>query len=236
MPLDPILEHLERTFADAYRREVEQEENVWRSLPFFATALAVQLAALVGVRDWLSGVTGVASWAAAALLLAAAGAFLSALGFLAASIAPAEFRYVSREPDLLAYAEALRAAEARYGADAADGGDAVAAPDPHAAASALRRTLARQYAVAADHNRAVNRRRAARRTRAGLATLASVLLLMALVALAVVAGRPHGAPTPPPHGPARAAADGGGPQGLVGRGPGATGADAAAPPDAVDRR
>jgi hypothetical protein len=31
---DPLLDHLEKTFADAYRKEIDQEENVWRSLPF----------------------------------------------------------------------------------------------------------------------------------------------------------------------------------------------------------
>ena len=34
MPPDPLLEQLERTLADSYKREIEAEENVWRSLPF----------------------------------------------------------------------------------------------------------------------------------------------------------------------------------------------------------
>ncbi|HEY8288257.1 MAG TPA: hypothetical protein VIG49_03240, partial [Acetobacteraceae bacterium] len=39
------LDHIEKTLADAYRKEIDQEENVWRSLPFFAATLALQLAA-----------------------------------------------------------------------------------------------------------------------------------------------------------------------------------------------
>jgi hypothetical protein len=40
------LDHIEKTLADAYRKEIDQEENVWRSLPFFAATLALQLAAM----------------------------------------------------------------------------------------------------------------------------------------------------------------------------------------------
>lgn len=46
MSADPLIDYLEKTFSDAYRKEVEQEENVWRTLPFFAATLALQLAAL----------------------------------------------------------------------------------------------------------------------------------------------------------------------------------------------
>jgi len=50
---DPaLLDHLEKTFADAYRKEIDQEENIWRSLPFFAATLALQLAVIsaIGLR------------------------------------------------------------------------------------------------------------------------------------------------------------------------------------------
>ncbi len=50
MPSDPLLDHLEKTFAEAYRKEVDQEENVWRSLPFFAATLALQVASLGTLR------------------------------------------------------------------------------------------------------------------------------------------------------------------------------------------
>ena len=53
MPPDPLLEQLERTLADSYKREIEAEENVWRSLPFFAATLALQFAGLAQARDWL---------------------------------------------------------------------------------------------------------------------------------------------------------------------------------------
>jgi hypothetical protein len=42
----PALGHIEKFLADTYRKEIDQEENVWRSLPFFAATLALELAAL----------------------------------------------------------------------------------------------------------------------------------------------------------------------------------------------
>ena len=206
MPPDPSLDHLEKTFVEAYRKELDQEENVWRSLPFFAATLAMQVAALAQVRDWLAATAGWASWAAALVLVLAAAATLSALFFLAWSILPYEFRYVAREPDLLRYAEAVRA---RAEADGA--GPAAASEVAH---TALRATLVEQYALSTDHNRAVNQRRASRRNRAGLATLCSVLLFVVLVALAVVS-----TVTPPP----------------AARSPAAPHAAVAAPPDEAAR-
>lgn len=47
------LDHIEKTLADAYRKEIDQEENVWRSLPFFAATLALQLAAMFQIVDRL---------------------------------------------------------------------------------------------------------------------------------------------------------------------------------------
>jgi hypothetical protein len=49
----PALAYIERTLADSYRKEIDQEENVWRSLPFFAATLALQLAALSQIIDKL---------------------------------------------------------------------------------------------------------------------------------------------------------------------------------------
>ncbi len=41
-------EYAEKIISDAFKREIDQEENVVRSLPFFATSLGV-LAAATGV-------------------------------------------------------------------------------------------------------------------------------------------------------------------------------------------
>ena len=41
-----VLAHIEQTLAESYRKEIDQEENLWRSLPFFAAILSTLL--LVG--------------------------------------------------------------------------------------------------------------------------------------------------------------------------------------------
>jgi hypothetical protein len=48
-----VLDHIEKTFADAYRKEIDQEENIWRSLPFFAATLAFELATQLRMVDRL---------------------------------------------------------------------------------------------------------------------------------------------------------------------------------------
>ncbi len=86
MPFDPLLDHLEKTFADAYRKEIDQEENVWRSLPFFAATLALQLAGLAQVRDWVAGSSGPLLAASSGLLAMAGAATLAAILFLGFSV------------------------------------------------------------------------------------------------------------------------------------------------------
>lgn len=203
----PTLDHIEKTLADAYRKEIDQEENVWRSLPFFAATLAFQLAALVQLLGHMppAGTPGARIALLCALLAGVATA--SALAFLIRSVQPVRFRYIASEPDLLAYAEGLEQ-------DQKDGG-----PE---ALPALKRTLARQYAEATQHNREINQMRVWRRSVAGLATLVSVLATLALVvtvAATYIPPRPTG--TECIHGesgvPAAAARAGhaGGDQGLV---------------------
>jgi len=73
MITDAELDYLEKLFGDAYRKEIDQEENVWRTLPFFAATLALQLAGLAQVRDWVGGVQGWLYWLSLTLLGAAVG-------------------------------------------------------------------------------------------------------------------------------------------------------------------
>jgi len=43
------LDHLEKTFSELYRKEIDQEENVWRTLPFFAATIALQFGMIAGL-------------------------------------------------------------------------------------------------------------------------------------------------------------------------------------------
>lgn len=179
MPIDRLLDYLATTLAEAYRRELDQEENVWRSLPFFAATLALQLTVLVQLRGWLGGVAGPVLVAAVVLLGLAGAGTLAALLFLALSIWPADFDYVANDPTLLDYArQAWVEAAGRPGATP----DSVA----EAALSAVKTMIMQQLANVAANNRGINRARAACRTRAGLAILGSVMVILTLVGLAVV--------------------------------------------------
>ena len=178
MATDPEIDYLEKLFGEAYRREIDQEENVWRSLPFFAATLALQLAGLAQIRDWVGGAGGWPFWLSLSLLAAAALATLAALVFLAQSILPARFRYVASELELQSYLETVRATAVANGSSAEDA--------TQAAVLAARTVMIQQYALGASSNRLINQGRANRRTRAGLATLASVLAVLVLVGLVVV--------------------------------------------------
>jgi hypothetical protein len=170
----PALAYIERTLAESYRKEIDQEENVWRTLPFFAATLALQLAALLQVVTKMPDPTTPLGKASLAFLMLAGVATLVALGFLAVSIFPRRFEYIAREPDLLAYAHDLIAYEANPANQAQ--------PQPVSALLTLKLELADQYAQAADHNRRINARRQKYRSWAGLAALCSVLLTVILVA------------------------------------------------------
>ncbi len=167
----PALNHIEKTRADAYRKEIDQEENIWRSLPFFAATLALQLAVVVQTTQRFAALQGVWMWTGRALLVAAGVHSLLALVFLARSIALARFRYVAPEPDLLAYAKALVEDERN------DAGVATA----HTVET-LKLALVDQYAIATQHNRRINNHRQWCRSVADLLTLASVLGTLLLAA------------------------------------------------------
>src|SRR5208283_4883659 len=58
----PALAYSEKTVADSYRTKIDREENVWRSLPYFAATLALQLAALFQNIDKLPDPTTIIGW------------------------------------------------------------------------------------------------------------------------------------------------------------------------------
>jgi len=220
-PEPPALAHIEKTLADSYRKEIDQEENIWRSLPFFAATLALQLAALFQLIDRLPPLGTGLGWVALALLITSVACSVAALSVLAASIYPARFNYIARDTKLLEYALVLIKDE-REPAN-------LAQADPMDALVTLKGTLARQYAVATDPNRQINKRREKRRSIAGLATIAAVVSTLALVAVTFAYYIPSHSAKGPAHGPEQthpepaAAAPGSG-----------AGAAPAAPPTAAD--
>ena len=171
----PALSYIEKTLADSYRKEIDQEENVWRSMPFFAATLALQVTALVQIFNRFPDPISLLGRVSTALLTLAALLDLVALGFLCLSIWPRRFSYVAREPDLLDYAQGLIR-------DEEEGAEDEQQDRPASALVTLKWELARQYAVGADHNRQINKRRERWRARAGLSIVFAVLVTFFLVA------------------------------------------------------
>jgi hypothetical protein len=167
------LDHIEKTLVDSYRKEIDQEENVWRSLPFFAATISFQVVALSQALWRLPPKGGSGAWwdAIVALVLGSL-LIVFAIAFLAASIAPATFSYISDEPALLSYARGLDQDEQDALAQGAPPVDAL---------GVLKNTLADQYSVATHHNRQINQRRAFRRLVAGLAILGSTFFNIFLI-------------------------------------------------------
>lgn len=180
MSADPLIDYLEKTFSDAYRKEVEQEENVWRSLPFFAATLALQLAALGWVRDWIPVEAGWVRYAGFGLLGVAALATLWALGCLALAMWPMDYERPLPEPGILAQLTDATWSQTR----GLRPGDQV-----EVSAMLLRELkvdLIDDYAAITVRNRKLNERRTRRRRDAGMATLLSLTIELALVGFGMV--------------------------------------------------
>jgi hypothetical protein len=174
-PEPPALAYIEKTLADSYRKEIDQEENVWHSLPFFTATLALQVTALVQIFSKLPAPATALGIFASGLLVCTALLDLIALGFLCLSIWPRRFNYVASEPELLNYAQGLIRDEEEGEADETQ-------ERPASALVTLKWTLARQYAIGADHNRQINKQRERWRARAGLSIVFAVLVTFFLVA------------------------------------------------------
>ena len=167
-------EYLERIFSDAYKRESDQDENVARSLPFFAAALTLLATTLGLVRPAIPPFE-VAAYplVAYAALLGIGITVVLVLCFLLVAVRPRRFAYLASEAELRRYADDLRSfyQHAEAGAEAID--DAVVAD--------VRKLLLDQYAAAAMQNRANNMARMLARTRATTALVIALFCAFALI-------------------------------------------------------
>lgn len=172
-------EYLEGILADSYRREVTQEEDLARSLPSFATALAV-LAIFLGVmRPALPG----PSWSFfpiaiySILFILGICAFLAVL-FLLGALWPRRFAYLMRESELNTYMRDLRRYYRHTELTLAEVEDAIAAD--------VRDTMIEQYAECAICNRANNTQRASARAASLAALLAALAFAFVMIAALLI--------------------------------------------------
>lgn len=172
----PAISHVEQLLAASYYREIDHEDGIWRSLPFFAATLALENAALFQILTRLPPAGTVPGKLSAILLTIIGLTMIVALVLLTRCFAPTRFRYIAEESGWLRYAGELIAAER----------ETAGTDTPVHAAGELSLTLARQYAAAIAHNRRVNQRRDLLRAQATLAVACSVLLIMLLIGVDIV--------------------------------------------------
>lgn len=174
-------DYVERVVQAGFDRELEQNENVMRSLPFFATSLGVLATVLGFLRATLCpparAVLPVLIWLAlGGLVLSVAGS----LGFLYRALASRGYAYPMRESDLIGYAAAVAEAS-RAAAPHPRAPDAVEA----AALAELRATRIQQLAEAAELNRRQNAGRLRARGLALIALLTAIAFAFLLITLIV---------------------------------------------------
>jgi len=185
------------TFQHAYHGEIGTEEDIHRTLPFFATALGLVIAAVNYALGQLPGWDMVVRacprgqgmllqhhmlaciWpvlVATGLLVASAGLGVGVLAYLAAATRRRGYKRIGREPEQLARARDLLAYHAARGLQGAGLDDAVHLD--------LREQLLDDLAEAVTFNRDMTLSRYALRARAVAFLLAS--LLSALIATILI--------------------------------------------------
>lgn len=177
-------EHLEKLLNALYLKEIDQEENVWRSLPFFSATLAVEVVMLNQALPAAAAMRGMWWWAFLAAGAALVGLVVSVLVFLYRSIRKRSFSYIAGGKDLISYVRALEQAS----------GSLEASARPPSIHEQLRQTLIEQLAVATDANRAINQARARERSRAGILLLLSIVTTFSVFGVTIghdVAVRPE---------------------------------------------
>ncbi|MBK8175607.1 MAG: hypothetical protein IPK66_10200 [Rhodospirillales bacterium] len=169
-------EYVETRVMDGFRRESEQEENIVRTLPFFATSLGIIATVISLARPAICD----PSWhpfviLTYALLAALAFSVVAVFWNLFKSVSSRHLIYPMSEQDLLDYAGRLRA----YYTVA----DAAPAAIEDAIVGDLREAFTRQLAEAAEWNHARNVPRLRARSRALTALIAAVALAFAILAV-----------------------------------------------------
>ena len=171
-------DYLEKLFFENYKKEIDQEENIWRTVPVFVAAIALELTALIQLRADIARLSG----AYLAVCAAAAGIFLISLGvmafFLIQAVRPRKFSYLAPETDLLAFAKEI---EQDFLADGFS---------PAAVSFGVKREmqdrLLEQMAVATTNKRRVIRQQAQYRGRAVWPLFISVAMILLLFVCVVV--------------------------------------------------
>lgn len=163
-----MYEQIEKVLESSFDREYEQDENLVRSLPFFATALGVVVAIYSQIISHMPAKASLAHMLVELLLVAALGCFLWVLLCLFQAVRSRQYIILSQETVLkdwwhehVAYQKGRGLTE-KNAAKSAD--------------LALSNAMQIQYAAAAVHNRAVNLKKFRWRT-SGIVWLVALMVL-----------------------------------------------------------
>jgi hypothetical protein len=171
----------------AFKREVDADEAVWRTLPFFAAILGLAVAVLPAIYRSLDQV-GSGGWHVVALTMFAVAVlcFVIAGFWFWSVIRLREYTYPPGSAELLTYAEQLSAFYAAHGLSPEDG--------DHAVRNDMRAFMTRQFADTAEGNRANNNAKAAARSQVLLFVMTGFLLAF-LSEATILAAQAFGAGT-----------------------------------------
>jgi len=169
-------EYLEAIAAASYAREIDQEENVYRTLPFAATALAVIFTFMVFIKgdipERLIGIYPIVLWVMLCLFW---GVIAAALGFLWRTVAVKPLQYLSPSNELYRYVNELRNYYTALGTPVAQIEQRIIQD--------TRTLMIEQYAFGATHNQRINAQRLRARTRAFQTLIAALILAFASVVI-----------------------------------------------------
>jgi hypothetical protein len=169
-------EYLEKIVAASYAREIDQEENIFRTLPFAATALAVIFTVMVFIKndvpDRLTGVYALVVWVMLALFWIV---IAFALCFLWATVAAKPLQFLSPPNVLYRYVSELR----DYYAASRTPSDQI----EQKVFEDTRTFMIEQYTLGAIHNQRINERRLRARTRAFQSLIVALIVAFATVVI-----------------------------------------------------
>jgi energy-coupling factor transporter transmembrane protein EcfT len=168
-------EYLEKIVTASYAREIDQEENIFRTLPFAATALAIIFTFMVFIKGDVPnrtiGIYLILIWI---LLFIFWLVIAFSLVFLWLAVSSKSLQFLSPPNELYRYVTELRNYYSRgYPARSIE----------QRVVEDARTLMVEQYTLGAIHNQRINVRRLRARTRAFQGLIAALIVALATVAI-----------------------------------------------------
>gem|GEM_PF-1184564 len=179
-------EYVEKLVSESFKRELDQEENVVRSLPFFATSIGVLMTLVGFARSALPALTWeVWSVLAYGFLAGILISLAAVLVFLYQAVYERRFLYPMAEPELIGYATQLTGYYEVIANSSQQLGDTPECPDLGTVDALVvrdvRAAVTKQAAEAAVRSRSKTLLRLKARARAFSALLAALAFALGLI-------------------------------------------------------